>query len=190
MQSGVEMLQNITPDEIIAFWFSEPVKKLWYKSTPAFDQQLLEQYQEVWLKAKEGGLDHWRDSATGCLALVIVLDQLPLNMFRGQAKSFSTEKQAIDISHWAIAQGFDQEITPDKLGFLYIPLMHSESISDQILSVKLFTDANLKGNIRFAKHHRDLIEEFGRFPHRNLILGRESTPQEIEYLNSKRAFKG
>ena len=184
------MLQNLVPEAIIDFWFSEPVKKLWYKSTPAFDQQLLEQYQAVWRQAKEGDLNHWRNSASGCLALVIVLDQLPLNMFRGQAKSFSSEKQAIEISHWAIAQGFDQEIAPDKLSFLYVPLMHSESVSDQILSVKLFTDANLESNLRFAKHHRDLIEEFGRFPHRNVILGRKSTPQEIEYLNSKRAFKG
>ena len=178
------------PREIIDFWFSDEVSKFWFDSTPAFDRQLRERYRETWEQAKRGELDHWMESAEGCLALVILLDQFPLNMFRGQAESFSTEAQSREVARVAIERGFDAELDDKQKAFLYLPFMHSEDLADQERSVRLYEQPGLESNLRFARHHREIIREFGRFPHRNAALGRESSATEIEYLNSKQAFKG
>ena len=135
----------------------------WFSSTPALDAEIRASYEQVWRAAAEGRLDDWKDSPQGCLALVIVLDQLPLNMFRGEAKSFSTEQQAVEVCKLAIARGYDREIAPGRLGFLYMPLMHSESLADQDLSVKMFEQAGLEGNVRFARHHRELDQAVWAF---------------------------
>ncbi|MDP2961728.1 MAG: DUF924 family protein, partial [Sulfurimicrobium sp.] len=172
------------------FWYSEPMASRWFSSSPQLDAEIRASYEQVWRAALEGRLDDWKSSPEGCLALVIVLDQLPLNMFRGEAKSFSTEQQAVEICKLAIARGYDREIAPERLGFLYMPLMHSENLLDQDLSVQMFEQAGLEGNVRFARHHRELIRRFGRFPHRNAVLGRESSREELEYLGSKEAFLG
>jgi uncharacterized protein (DUF924 family) len=111
-------------------------------------------------------------------------------MFRGDPKSFSTEQQVVEITKFAIQQGFDEQISNDRVSFLYMPLMHSEKMADQNLAVTSFEKAKLDGNIRFAKHHRGIVQEFGRFPHRNKILGRDSTQKELDYLASDRAFMG
>lgn len=178
------------PGSILDFWYTEPMRSSWFSSTPALDADIRARFESVWLAAAEKRLEDWKNSPQGCLALVIVLDQLPLNMFRGEAKSFSTEQQAVEICKLAIARGYDREIAPERLGFLYMPLMHSENLLDQDLSVQMFEQAGLEGNVRFARHHRDLIRRFGRFPHRNAILGRESSREELEYLGSKEAFLG
>ncbi len=176
--------------QLIEFWFSEEASKNWFNSTKAFDRALLEAYEETWLDAKQARLDHWQQSAEGSLALVIVLDQLPLNMFRGQVKSFATEAQSRVVARAAIAKGFDQELAVNQVSFLYMPFMHSEDLDDQALGVKLFDKPGLESNFRFARHHYGIVERFGRFPHRNKILGRENTDAEIEYLNSKQGFQG
>lgn len=137
-----------------------------------------------------GGLNDWQNNPDGCLALVIILDQLPLNMFRGTAKSFTSEAKSRDVARRAIEQGFDQKIDAARLAFLYLPFMHSEDLADQDLSVQLFETAGLENNLHFAQHHREIVRRFGRFPHRNIILGRASTPEENDYLNSKEAFTG
>jgi len=178
------------PQDIINFWFSPPQNQLWFASTPAFDQQIRDQFERVWQQASNGLLDDWQKDAIGCLALVILLDQFPLNMFRGQPQSFSTEQQAVAVSKKAIDKGFDQVLQDSHKVFLYMPFMHSESIEDQNQSVALFENAVLKDNVRFAVHHRDIVSRFGRFPHRNAILGRQSSQAEIDYLHSKEAFKG
>ena len=179
-----------SPQSILDFWFSEPAKKLWFRSTSDFDTEILDRYYTLWQQAKKQQLIDWEKTAEGCLALVIILDQFPLNMFRGNAKSFSTEKEALKITRYAISKFFDKKLEPIQLTFLYMPLMHSEDIDDQNLSVELFDKISLENNLRFAKHHRDIIKRFGRFPHRNTILGRTSTAEEIEYLNSPQAFTG
>ena len=176
--------------DVLSFWYSDKMKKQWFSSTPELDAELEQKYESVWEEAANNHLDSWMDSAEGCLALCIILDQLPLNMFRGEAKAFKTEQQAVSITKHAIERGFDNDIDDSKVSFLYMPLMHSENISDQYLSVESFKQRKLDDNARFAEHHRSIVEEFGRFPHRNEVLGRENTPQEIDYLNSKRAFKG
>ncbi len=178
------------PHEIVDYWFSEPVAKLWFKSTPQFDRQLRDSYETLWQRARDGELEHWRDSAIGCLALVILLDQLPLNMFRGEARCYSTEAASIEVARHALAQGFDRELEGKQRAFLYMPFMHSEALEDQELALQLFDQPGLEDNLRFARHHHDIVQRFGRFPHRNEALGRVNTPAENEYLQSKEAFTG
>lgn len=185
-------MENIllTPESIIGFWYSDKVKSKWFNSSIEFDKEIKSNYEDVWKNALRGEYSSWRDSAEGCLALTIILDQFPLNIFRGQMESFSSETVAIKVTKHAVAQGLDKDIDKDKVSFLYMPLMHSENIEDQNLSVKLFEQAGLIENLRFAKHHRDIIKLYGRFPHRNKILQRESSKDEVDYLNSDNAFTG
>lgn len=181
---------TIKPVDIITFWFLHRVKQQWFKSTPALDNEIRDNYFLLWKQAAAGELDAWSDSAAGCLSLAIVLDQFPLNMFRGQAKSFSTENKAIKIVKASILKGLDKDLTKEQKAFLYMPLMHSENLSDQKRAVTLYQRAGLESNQRFAEHHQSLIQRFGRFPHRNIALGRESSEEEIAYLKSKQAFLG
>ena len=181
---------NITPEEIIDFWYSDRIRTQWFSSTLELDKEILDKYGALWEVASIGGLDAWSDHPEGSLALVIVLDQFPLNMFRGQAKSFKSERKAVETALKAINQNFDERVARDKLAFLYMPLMHSEILAEQDLSLKLFREKNMDANIRFAEHHREIVRQFGRFPHRNEILGRKSTEEEIEYLASKNGYKG
>ena len=178
------------PQDIIDFWFSDATRKLWFKSTPEFDLQLRETYQDTWERARRGELDDWMQTAAGCLALVIVLDQFPLNMFRNTAQSYATEAQSREVARAALERNFDQALDAERKAFLYMPFMHSESLEDQRLALELFAQPGLENNLRFARHHHDIVANFGRFPHRNQALGRDSTTAEIEYLNSKQAFTG
>ena len=179
-----------SPADILQFWYSAPMKKHWFQSTPEIDALIRDQYEELWSRAALGELDSWKESAEGCLALILLFDQFPLNMFRGEAKSFSTEAHSIDLSLFGLEQSYDQQLRRDQLSFFYMPLMHSELMEHQDLSVKMFEQAGLENNLRFAKHHRQIIEQFGRFPHRNAILQRQSTQAETDYLGSKNSFKG
>ena len=176
--------------ELIEFWFSEETSKHWFNSTKKFDQTLIDTYEDTWVEAKQERLDHWQQSAAGSLALIIVLDQLPLNMFRGQAKCFSTEAHSREVARAAIEKDFDQELPSNQKSFMYMPFMHSEDLDDQAMAVKLFNKSGLESNYRFARHHYNIIERFGRFPHRNKVLGRKSSDAEIEYLNSREGFQG
>lgn len=176
--------------ELIDFWFSDEVSRYWFNSTKAFDQQLLESYGETWQRAQQGEFDDWQQTATGSLALIILFDQFPLNMFRGTAKCFSTEARSLVVAQRAIKNEFDQRLAVNQRSFMYMPFMHSENLEDQALALELFDQPGLENNYRFAKHHYGIVEQFGRFPHRNKILGRESSEAEIEYLNSKQGFQG
>jgi uncharacterized protein (DUF924 family) len=180
----------VVPAEILEFWFSPQMEKQWFSSTPTLDRQIRKQYAVLWSRAAVGECDSWKGTADGSLALTIVLDQFPLNMFRGKPDSFSTEQLAVRVALEAVSRQQDRELPKERVAFLYMPLMHSENPTHQELSVELFDKAGLEHNARFARHHRDLILRFGRFPHRNAILGRESTPEELDYLESKEAFKG
>lgn len=179
-----------TPQSIIKFWFSEAVRPFWFNSTAEFDSQLQGKFASVWQQAAAGKLDHWVEAADGALALVILLDQIPLNIYRGKARSFSTEAKAREIAARAIDEGRDKSLTDEQKAFLYMPFMHSETLTDQDRSVALYQAAELEDNLKFAKHHREIVRRFGRFPHRNAILGRESTEAELVYLMSDEAFRG
>lgn len=184
------MTNAVTPQDILDFWYTPPMPDHWFNSTKAIDQTIRERFATTWQQAANGELDDWQNSPEGCLALCIVLDQFPLNMFRYDPKAFATEQQAVRICKHAVAQGFDKQLPNEQLTFLYMPLMHSENMADQDESVRLFTAAGLDGNARFARHHRSIVERFGRFPHRNEVLGRESTQAELDYLASDEAFTG
>jgi uncharacterized protein (DUF924 family) len=174
--------------EVINFWFSEPVRSKWFCATAEFDMQLKHQYEPLWESACAREVDDWQMHAKGALALVIVLDQFPLNMYRGSPLGYSSEAQARDVSRLAIQQGFDKSLHGQEKAFLYMPFMHSENIEDQSFSVSLYESGQLESNLRFARHHQEIIRRFGRFPHRSEVLGRESTKEEVRYLNSKEAF--
>jgi len=182
--------KEITPKDILDFWYADDIRPQWFNSTQLLDKRILDDYEAVWNQARRGELDAWRQMAAGCLALVIILDQFPLNMFRGKPAGFATESQAIEISRWAISQGYDLQLPKDQVTFLYMPLMHSENMDDQNLSVARFEAADLQENAGFARHHRSIVDRFGRFPHRNEILGRDSTEDELQWLASDEAFKG
>ena len=184
------MTTKLSPADILEFWYSPAMAKHWFNSTPEIDQTIHSRYLTAWQQAKTGELDTWKNDADGCLALCIILDQFPLNMFRGHPDAFATEQLAVAVCKHAIAHGFDQQLPKQQVSFLYLPLMHSENMADQDESVRLFTAAGLKENAQFAQHHRHIVERFGRFPHRNAILGRESTAAELAYLASAEAFTG
>lgn len=177
-------------DQLLQFWFSETSAKRWFRSTAAFDDELRQRFGE-WVEAGlRGELEHWLASPHGALALVILLDQLPLNIYRGQAKSFAGEAGARSAAATAIERGWDQSLSQSERAFLYLPFMHSELLADQDRAVALFESAGLDGNLHWAKHHREIVRRFGRFPHRNAILGRPSTAEEIAWLESDEAFRG
>lgn len=182
------MTQLRSRDAVLDFWFAPGMKKRWFASTDQLDKDIRTRFEPVWRLARDGGLTDWEKTADGALALVIVLDQLPLNMFRHQPASFSTEAASREVADRAITRGFDHDMTAERRQFLYMPFMHSERLADQERSVRLFEAAALADNLRFARHHRDIVARFGRFPHRNAVLGRESTADELAWLASPEGF--
>ena len=166
-------------EELLSFWFSEPVQKMWFNSTVAFDNTLRDKYEPLYQEAVNNQLD-----------LIILFDQLPLNIYRNQKESFQTDARAREVAEAVIARGDDARLSDGAKLFLYLPYMHSENMADQDKSVALFEKAGMMANARYARHHRKIIERFGRFPHRNEPLGRASTQAELDYLASDEAFLG
>ncbi|MBD2102297.1 DUF924 family protein [Leptolyngbya sp. FACHB-261] len=182
-------------EDVLNFWFADAhqdqaslraCSKVWFGKKTDFDDQVRTQFVEVYQQAVAGDLDNWRQSAQGCLALILLFDQFPRNMFRGSAQAFATDSQALGLAKHALAQGFDRELLPVERWFLYLPFEHSESLSEQQRSVELQRplEEQVQGlNIlRYALRHLEVIERFGRFPHRNRILGRSTTAEEAEFL--------
>ena len=178
----------MTSADVLDFWFAPAARKRWFNSTPAFDASIRSGFEETWQQARDGQLASWESDPEGALALVIVLDQFPLNMYRGSDLQYSTEAQSREVAARAIGHGFDGRLPRDRVAFLYLPFMHSESLADQDRSVELFKGARLESNLDFALHHRDIVRRFGRFPHRNAVLGRNSTAEELEWLASPGVF--
>ncbi len=179
-----------TKHEIIHFWFDELEPQLWFQSTPQIDAEIAERFSVSHEMAGDGLCDDWSIDSDGCLALVILLDQFPRHMYRASPKAFATDARALLIAKQAISKGFDQILDPVKRGFLYLPFQHSEEFSDQERSVALFgsmKDVNSTG-FMYAERHYEPIRLFGRFPHRNDVLGRESTAEEIEFLKTHGGF--
>jgi uncharacterized protein (DUF924 family) len=179
-----------SPYSILDFWFSARVRPLWFRSTPEFDAEVRQRFVDTWQAARVNALKDWEDSASGALTLVIVLDQLPLNMYRGRPEAFATEAAARDVARRAIARGFDGALDNSRRVFLYLPFMHSEDSADQDYSVRLFAQPGMEDTLKWAQHHRDIVQRFGRFPHRNALLGRASSAAEIAYLESEAAYHG
>lgn len=171
-----------TPTEIAAFW-REAGYDRWYNKDDDFDAEIRQRFLPTWEAARDGKLDGWQDSDEGTLALLIVLDQFPRNMFRGDPRTFATDAKAREVARRAIAEGRDQRIDPLMRQFVYLPFEHSEDHADQQHCVRLFRDLGDAENLKYAELHEDIIRRFGRFPHRNSVLGRATTAEEQAFLN-------
>jgi uncharacterized protein (DUF924 family) len=167
----------IAPSAIINFWFASENKPLWFTKSDQFDAVIKTKFYEIYDQARLGNFDHWQDTAEGILALIIIFDQFSRNMFRNTPQAFATDDKAAQLTEHAIKLGFDQKlINDDHRQFLYMPLMHSENLATQESSLKFFNHE------KYAQMHYDIIKKFGRFPHRNNILKRVSTKEEVEFL--------
>src|SRR5882757_2026670 len=174
---------EVTPADILAFW-REAGRARWYKRDDAFDADVRARFLDLWQRAAAGELSSWEATDDGALALVIVLDQFPRNMFRGDVRTWSSDPLAREVADRAITRGADQRIEPALLEFIYMPFMHSELLADQLRCVELFRGAGNTDNLGYAEDHADIVRRFGRFPHRNRILGRATTPEEQAFLDS------
>ena len=167
---------------VLNFWFSEIQPRQWFVKDQAFDGEISHRFANVHRRAKAGDLDAWGLSADGALALIIVLDQFSRNMFRNTFDSFATDAQALAIAKRAIDAGFDQQVDEKRRQFFYLPFEHSEDLRDQERSILLFGALGNSDLLDWAEKHKIIIERFGRFPHRNAVLGRASSAEEEDFL--------
>ena len=184
--------------EILEFWFGDPEqpdygkpKRFWFTKKSEFDEKLRIQFLQDYQKAAAGYLDDWIETPETCLALILLLDQFPRNMFRGTPEAFATDWEALSVAQHAVAQGYDQKLLAVQRWFVYLPFEHSENLEHQQQAVRLFQQLRCHRDsascIEYAIRHKSVIESFGRFPHRNAILGRISTPEEKEFLKQSRS---
>ena len=171
------------PKAVLRFWFIESGKKKWFRGGPEFDDEIAARFSAHHQAAAAGLLEHWRASASAALALILLLDQFSRNLFRNNARAFACDPYARLVAQGAIGRRFDKIASEERRAFFYLPFMHSERLADQDYSVRLFK-ATMAGstNLPFAIEHRDIVARFGRFPHRNDVLGRASRAKEIAYL--------
>lgn len=192
------LLEHWCGDGLTRQWPSEPRDKLWFGFDPAQDEDLRRRYGALVDDALDGGLADWAEAPLGRLALVLLLDQLPRNLFRRQARAFAGDARAQALTHQAIATGADEQLPVVGRVFLLMPLVHAESLQQQDEAVRCFErlrgqapafcHAALDETLRFARLHRDIVARFGRFPHRNEALGRASTTEELAFLNDGPRF--
>jgi uncharacterized protein (DUF924 family) len=177
-----------TPKQIVSFWEKAGPKR-WFGKDPAFDRKIREQFLVTHQAAAMEKLAAWEESAEGALALILVLDQFPRNMFRGTSRAFGSDAQARAVAARAIERGLDRKVPVALRGFFYLPFEHSEHLADQEKNLKLVRATKDKELVKWAKIHYDIIKRFGRFPHRNEILGRNSTSDETVFLENG-GFRG
>jgi uncharacterized protein (DUF924 family) len=182
-----------TPQEILDFWFGREgeegygeFREAWFTKDPEFDREIRDRFEPIYGEAATGGLDHWKSEARSCLALILVLDQFPRNMYRGDPRTYAADGKAREAARYAVEHAYDRELSPYERLFAYLPFEHSEELDDQRLSVELFrglaTEMGSEDLLGYAVRHLEIVEQFGRFPHRNEILGRRTTPEEAEFL--------
>jgi uncharacterized protein (DUF924 family) len=169
--------------EILEFWFAPGMAEKWFVTDLDLDREVRERLGALYEEAAAGELDSWRDTGAGCLALLVLLDQTPRNIFRNDPRTYATDEMARAVTQHALDRGFDRELTHNQRGILYLPLLHSESLADKERAVELTRPLTDNPDFhKWAVHHRDIVARFGRFPHRNEILGRENTPEEAAFL--------
>jgi uncharacterized protein (DUF924 family) len=174
-------------DDVLKFWFEETEPENWFTRSDGFDEEVRRRFGSLHESLLDGQVTVPR-SARAYLAEIIVLDQFSRNLHRGLPSAFAADSKALERAKEAIELGFDRQVTDRERAFFYMPLMHSESLDDQEKCVRLFAPLGNKESMKYAVEHRDIIERFGRFPHRNLILERESTPAEIEFMKTHAGF--
>jgi uncharacterized protein (DUF924 family) len=169
-------------DEIVSFWRAAGAER-WFNKDTAFDEEIRQRFLDTYEDAATGKLSDWEQNAQGALALLILLDQFPRNMFRGDARAFATDPLARAIAAGAIIRGFDGQVPAEFRTFFYLPFEHSEDLADQERGIAFFKAIGDDENLKWAELHADIIRRFGRFPHRNAILGRITTPEEQAFLD-------
>ena len=164
--------------DVLKFWFGlDPAQ--WWKTDPALDQRIKQKFLRLWAEKRQLPVDSFLTDPLTAVAGVILFDQFSRNLFRSHADTYSTDDLALAVAKGAIDKGFDKELAPEERKFLYMPFQHSEKLDDQNRAVLLFTELGDEHQLGYAKHHREIIERYGRFPHRNAVLGRASRPDEI-----------
>jgi uncharacterized protein (DUF924 family) len=176
------MAMAATADGIVSFWRAAGPDR-WFNKNANFDEEIRQRFLETYEAAAAGQLTDWEQSAQGALALLILLDQFPRNMFRGEARAFATDPLARAVAAGAIVRGFDSQVPPEMRGFFYLPFQHSEDLADQERGIAFYKAIGDLENLKWAELHADIIRRFGRFPHRNSVLGRTSTPEEQAFLD-------
>jgi len=169
---------------VLSFWFEEIEQSQWWKKDTAFDQLIKERFGQLHQRAVNCELYEWRKTAKGRLAEIIVLDQFSRNIFRDSPLAFANDSLALALSQESVAAKADQELSAVENSFLYMPYMHSESLAIHNVALNLFEKNGIEANYNFEVKHREIIEKYGRYPHRNSILGRASTPEELEFLKT------
>jgi uncharacterized protein (DUF924 family) len=172
----------VSPEGVLAFWLEAGPDK-WFKKDDAFDTAIRSRFLPAYEAAADGRLAAWEATADGALALIILLDQFSRNMFRGSPRTFAADPLALAIANRAIARGFDEQLELPKRSFFYLPFMHSENLADQERCIDLCRQGGTEDNLKFAEQHADIIRRFGRFPHRNAVLGRVTTEEEQAFLD-------
>lgn len=171
--------------EVLKFWFEDLKPEQWFKSDPELDRAISDKFGEVHRSAAQGELEEWRSTPRGRLAEILLLDQFSRQIYRNKPQAFAWDSMALVLSQEAIRQKAHQELSAPKRAFLYMPYMHSESKVIHREAMELFSEPGLEYNFDFEVKHKKIIDRFGRYPHRNEILGRESTPEEIEFLKEE-----
>ncbi len=173
-------------NDVLTFWKDEVGVEKWYMGSTALDKEIIDRFMTTYEAARDGRLDHWQDDATGSLALLLLLDQFPRNMFRGDPQSFATDAKARDVARGAIEKGQDVEVEGLVRQFFYLPFEHSELLADQDFGYERLSRAmpDHELGLLHARSHREIINRFGRFPFRNDVLGRESSSEEQEFMDA------
>lgn len=169
-------------DDIVRFWFETLKPEDWYRKDPSIDAGIRDRFGSIYDELKSGVPANWLATPEGYLAAVLVLDQFPRNMFRDDPRAFATDAQALALAKQAIAEGVDAKLSPEQRAFIYMPFQHAEDAADQARLVELFTALGNKLNLDFAVRHKEIVDRFGRFPHRNEILARKTTDAEAAFL--------
>lgn len=182
--SGSAIETRFDPDPVLRFWFEELSADQWWTTSVAADREIAHRFSAVHAAAERCELDSWRASASGRLAEVIVLDQFSRNLYRGDPRAFACDSMALALAQTAVALGADRELEVARRAFLYLPYMHSESLRIHAAALELFRTPGLEQNLAAELRHRQILERFGRYPHRNAALGRVSNPDEIEFLKT------
>jgi uncharacterized protein (DUF924 family) len=182
-----------TPEAVLAFWFGREgeegygeFREAWFSRDSDFDREIRDRFEDAYEETVAGELEAWKEEARSCLALILVLDQFPRNMFRGDARMYAADESALAAARYAVERAYDRELSPFQRMFMYLPFEHSEDLEAQRFSVELFRmlaeETASEDILVYAVQHLRIIERFGRFPHRNEILGRRSTSEEAEFL--------
>ncbi len=177
----------VNPKDVLEFWLDDVGEKGWYAQSNTLDAKIRDRFEGAWNKARDGEFGLWQTYPEGTLAFIILMDQFPRNMFRGDARSFATDRQAVAAAKVAIGHKWDMAIDEPARQFFYLPLMHSENLCDQERCIRLICERMPEtgtGTLLHARAHREVIRQFGRFPYRNEALDRKSTLPEIAYLKA------